>query len=223
MHDLISNLPVGFIMGQSPMELYKHGGPIMWPIALVSFVTLTMVLERTIFLVSERGTRDPATVEKMFSLIEQQSTEAAIKLGNGSKDYIARILADALVNRNYSLSSAFLRASSAAVDRIQQGISVLDTCVTAAPLLGLLGTVTGMMNTFGALGDGDIAASASKITGGVGEALIATACGLVIAIIGLVPYNILNSRVEVAKKEITRASYTLDVIIKKAELEAVAA
>jgi len=223
MHDLISTLPVGFIMGQSPMELYKHGGPIMWPLALVSFVTLTMVLERTIFLVSEKGTRDPATVEKMFTLIEQQSPEAAVKLGKGSKDYIARILAEALVNRNYSLSSAFLRASSAAVDRIQQGISVLDTCVTAAPLLGLLGTVTGMMNTFGALGEGDIAASASKITGGVGEALIATACGLVIAIVGLVPYNILNSRVEVAKKEIMQASYTLDVIIKKAELEPLAA
>ena len=75
-----------------------------------------------------------------------------------------------------------------------------------------------MMNTFGALGEGDIAASASKITGGVGEALIATACGLCIAIIGLIPYNILNSRVEVAKKEIMQASYTLDVIIKKAEL-----
>jgi len=219
MHDLISSLPVGFIMGQSPMELYKHGGPIMWPIALVSFVTLTMVLERTIFLVSERGTRDAATVDKMFTLIEQQNIDAAIKLGKGSKDYIARILTEALVNRNYSLSSAFLGASSAAVDRIQQGISVLDTCVTAAPLLGLLGTVTGMMNTFGALGDGDIAASASKITGGVGEALIATACGLVIAIVGLVPYNILNSKVEAAKKEIAQASYKLDVIIKKAELE----
>lgn len=223
MHDLISNLPIGFIMGQSPMELYKHGGPIMWPIAMVSFVTLTMVLERTIFLISEKNVRDPETVEKMFSLIETQSFEAAAKLGKGSKDYIARILADAVVNREYSLSSAFLRAAGLAVDRIQQGISVLDTCVTAAPLLGLLGTVTGMMNTFGALGEGDIAASASKITGGVGEALIATACGLVIAIIGLIPYNILNSRVEVAKKEIMQASYTLDIIIKKAELESVSA
>jgi len=223
MHAIISNLPLGFIMGQSPMELFRHGGPIMWPIAMVSFVTLTMVLERVVFLMQERGTRDPAVAAKMFDLIEQNNHEGAIRLGQSSKDYIARILGEALTYKEYSLSSAFLRAASIEVDRVQQGISVLDTCVTAAPLLGLLGTVTGMMNTFGALGDGDIAASASKITGGVGEALIATACGLVIAIIGLIPYNILNSRVEVAKKEIMQASYTLDVIIKKAEITAAAA
>jgi len=218
MHAIISNLPLGFIMGQSPMELFRHGGPIMWPIAMVSFVTLTMVLERVVFLFQERGTRDPAVAAKMFELIDQNNIEGAIRHGQASKDYIARILGDALTYKEYSLSSAFLRAAANEVDRIQAGISVLDTCVTAAPLLGLLGTVTGMMNTFGALGEGDIAASASKITGGVGEALIATACGLCIAIIGLIPYNILNSRVEVAKKEIMQASYTLDVIIKKAEL-----
>ena len=222
MHAIISNLPLGFIMGQSPMELFRHGGPIMWPIALVSFVTLTMVLERTVFLLQDRGTKEPAVVAKMFELIEQNNFEGAIRHGQKSKDSLARILGEALTYKEYSLSSAFLRAASIEVDRIQQGISVLDTCVTAAPLLGLLGTVTGMMNTFGALGEGDIAASASKITGGVGEALIATACGLCIAIIGLIPYNILNSRVEVTKKEILQASYKLDVIIKKAEVDAAA-
>lgn len=218
MHAIISSLPLGFIMGQSPMELFRHGGPIMWPIAMVSFVTLTMVLERVVFLLQERGTRDPAVAAKMFELIEQNNFEGAIRHGQASKDYIARILGDALTYKEYSLSSAFLRAAGTEVERNQAGIGVLDTCVTAAPLLGLLGTVTGMMNTFGALGEGDIAASASKITGGVGEALIATACGLIIAIIGLIPYNILTSRVETVKKEITQASYTLDVIIKKAEL-----
>jgi biopolymer transport protein ExbB len=91
----------------------------------------------------------------------------------------------------------------------------LDTCITAAPLLGLLGTVTGMMNTFGALGGGDIAANAGKITGGVGEALIATACGLGIAIIGLLPFNILNTRIEAAKHDVSDASNALEVIIKK--------
>lgn len=215
----LESLPVAFIMGQSPMELFKHGGPIMWPIALVSFVAVTIVLERVFFLVTDQRTREPEIVNKMFDRIEEGAFEDAIKLSKTTKDYIARILGEALTYKDYSLSSAFLRAASSEVARIQQGHSVLDTCVTAAPLLGLLGTVTGMMNTFGALGDGDIAASASKITGGVGEALIATACGLVIAIIGLIPYNILNTRVETTKREITQASYTLDVILKKAEAD----
>ncbi|PTY07896.1 MotA/TolQ/ExbB proton channel family protein [Opitutaceae bacterium EW11] len=215
----LESLPVAFIMGQSPMELFKHGGPIMWPIALVSFVAVTIVLERVFFLVTDQRTREPEIVNKMFDRIEEGAFEDAIKLSKTTKDYVARILGEALTYKDYSLSSAFLRAASSEVARIQQGHSVLDTCVTAAPLLGLLGTVTGMMNTFGALGDGDIAASASKITGGVGEALIATACGLVIAIIGLIPYNILNTRVETTKREISQASYTLDVILKKAEAD----
>lgn len=218
MNALVESLPLALIMGQSPMELFKHGGPIMWPIALVSFVAITAVLERTIFLVRERTRREPEVVAKMFDHIEERQFEAAIRLSKGSKDFVARILGEALTYKDYSLSSAFQRAASLELSRMQTGIPVLDTCVTAAPLLGLLGTVTGMMNTFGALGEGDIAASAGKITGGVGEALIATACGLMIAIVGLIPYNILNSRVEAAKREITQASYTLDLIIKKAEL-----
>jgi len=218
MNALVESLPLAFIMGQSPMELFKHGGPIMWPIALCSFVAITAVLERTIFLVRERTRREPELVAKMFDHIEEREFEAAIRLSKGSKDFVARILGEALTYKDYSLSSAFQRAASLELARLQTGIPVLDTCVTAAPLLGLLGTVTGMMNTFGALGEGDIAASAGKITGGVGEALIATACGLMIAIVGLIPYNILMSRVEAAKREITQASYTLDLIIKKAEL-----
>lgn len=218
MNAVLETLPLAFIMGQSPMELFKHGGPIMWPIALVSFVAVTAVLERTIFLIRDGTQREPEVVAKMFDHIEERDFEAAIRLSKSSKDFIARILGEALTYKDYSLSSAFQRAAAEEVARLQTGIPVLDTCVTAAPLLGLLGTVTGMMNTFGALGEGDIAASAGKITGGVGEALIATACGLCIAIIGLVPYNILNSRVEAAKREITKASYTLDLIIKKAEL-----
>ena len=73
-----------------------------------------------------------------------------------------------------------------------------------------------MMRTFGNM-TGDIAAAAGNITGGVAEALIATAAGLAIAIIGLVPYNILNSQAEQAKHDIGDASNALELIIKKTE------
>jgi biopolymer transport protein ExbB len=96
-------------------------------------------------------------------------------------------------------------------------MATLDTVITAAPLLGLLGTVTGMMRTFASMGGGDIASAAGSITGGVGEALIATACGLFIAIMGLLPYNYLNARLEEAKHEIGDASNALELIIKKSE------
>lgn len=216
------SLPVAFIMGQSPMELFKHGGPIMWPIALVSFAALTIVLERVYYLATETGKRQPEVVAKIFDHIENQEFEQAIRLGQSSKDYVARILGEAILYKDYSVQSAYQKAAIVEIERIQDGQSVLDTCVTAAPLLGLLGTVTGMMNTFGALGEGDIAASAGKITGGVGEALIATACGLVVAIVGLIPYNILSTRVETAKREISHAALKLDVILKKISWHATA-
>ena len=209
--------PLAFLLGQTPLELFAKGGPIMWPILLVSFLVITVVIERVIFLLRERSARQPEVVEKMLEFVEAREPQRALVLGQQSSDYVARILVYALSHREHSLSNAFMRAANKELARFQQGLAVLDTCITAAPLLGLLGTVTGMMATFGALGEGDLGASAGKITGGVGEALIATACGLVIAILGLFPYNILSSTVETAKHDIADASHALEVIIQKSE------
>jgi biopolymer transport protein ExbB len=207
--------PLAFVMGQSPMELFVHGGWIMWPILLVSFVAVTAVVERVMFLFRESSRRQPARVEAMLDKVEAGDYEGALGLGQASTDYVAKILVYALTHREHSLTNAFTRAANQELNRFQRGIAVLDTCITISPLLGLLGTVLGMMNTFGALGDGDIAANAGKITGGVGEALIATAAGLFIAILGLLPYNILNARVEEARHNITDAANALELMIKK--------
>jgi biopolymer transport protein ExbB len=208
-------LPFAFVMGQSPMELFVHGGWIMWPILLVSFVAVTAVVERTLFLLRENTRRQPERVEQMLDKVEKGDFDGARGIGESSTDYVAQILVSALTHKDHSLTNAFTRAANKELNRYQRGIAVLDTCITISPLLGLLGTVLGMMNTFGALGDGDIAANAGKITGGVGEALIATAAGLLIAIMGLLPYNILNSRVEEARHNITDAANALELTIKK--------
>jgi biopolymer transport protein ExbB len=209
------SLTFAFIMGQSPMELFVNGGIIMWPILLVSFVAVTAVIERSIFLFRESSRRQPAKVEQMLEKVEQGDYQGAHNIGAASTDYVARTLVYALAHREHSLTNAFTRAANQELNRFQRGIAILDTCITISPLLGLLGTVTGMMNTFGVLGNGDIAANASKITGGVGEALIATACGLLIAIVGLLPYNILNARVEEARHNITDAANALELSITK--------
>lgn len=214
---MLITFPLAFLLGQTPLELFAKGGPIMWPILLVSFLAITVVIERVIFLLRERSARQPEVVEKMLEFVEASEPQRALVLGKQSSDYVARILVYALTHREHSLSNAFMRAANKELARFQQGLSVLDTCITAAPLLGLLGTVTGMMATFGALGEGDLGASAGKITGGVGEALIATACGLVIAILGLFPYNILSATLETAKHDIADASHALEVIIQKSD------
>jgi len=214
---ITAHLPLAFLMNQTPMELFKHGGPIMWPILLVSFLLITVAVERIIFIIREATRRQPEVVEKMLEKVEGRDVDGAVEMGKKSQDYVARILVYALTHKEHSLGNAFTRAANQELQRFSQGLPTLDTCITAAPLLGLLGTVTGMMNTFGALSGGDIASAAGQITGGVAEALIATACGLAIAITGLLPYNYLNARLEEARHEVEDASNSLEIIINKSE------
>lgn len=212
---ILLNNPDGSPM--SFLDLFHHGKEIMWPILLVSFVAITVVVERVLFLLRENSTREPEVVEKMLEAVERRDIDGALAIGRKSKDYIAKILVYTLSNREYSLSNAFVRASSQELARYSQGMATLDTCITAAPLLGLLGTVTGMMRTFAALGGGDVSGATGAITGGVAEALIATAAGLLIAIMGLLPYNVLNARAEQAKLEVADASHALEILLKKSE------
>ncbi|MDD2763717.1 MAG: MotA/TolQ/ExbB proton channel family protein [Opitutaceae bacterium] len=214
------HLPLAFelLMGKTPMELFKAGGAVMWPVLLVSFLGLTVVVERLIFIVRENAHRDHELVEKMLEKVENRDVEGSVTLGKQSKDFVARVLVYALSNKDISLSNAFIRASNQELARFQQGLATLDTVITAAPLLGLLGTVTGMMRTFGSLGaGGDIASKAGSITGGVAEALIATACGLFIAVSALFPFNYLNARLEEARHEVEDVSNALELIISKSE------
>ena len=215
---ITSTLPIAFLMNQSFMELFIHGRFVMWPMLLLSFIGFTVIVERVLFIARETAHRDAELVSTMLEKAEAGDVEGAVAIGKKSKDYIARILVYSLTNREFSLHNAFVRAANQELSRFQQGMAILDTVITAAPLLGLLGTVTGMMGTFGALGEGgDIASSASKITGGVAEALIATACGLAVAVSSLLPYNYMNARIEEAKHEVADASAALEILLKKSE------
>lgn len=222
---ITASLPLAILLTNpdgSPMtsmELFKHGGPIMWPILIVSFLMFTVAIERVLFIVRENRRRDPELVDKMLEKVESNDIDGAVELGKKSQDYVARIMVYALTHKEHSLGNAFTRAASQEMQRFGQGLPTLDTCITAAPLLGLLGTVTGMMGTFAALnsGTGDIGSAATKITGGVAEALIATMCGIALAVLGLLPFNYLNARSEEARHDIEDASNSLEIIINKAE------
>lgn len=211
---MIQNLPIAFLMNKTPMELFHAGGYIMWPILITSLVGVTVVVERIIFTLRVMKSRNPEVVEQMLEKVEAGDAEGAIALGRTTDDFIARILVYSLTHRESSLQNAFIRSSSAELTRFGQGMPTLDTCITAAPYLGLIGTITGMMTTFGSM-EGDISSAAAKITGGVAEALIATACGIAIAVIGLLPFNYLNARWENARHEVEDAGNALEIMVKK--------
>ncbi len=195
-------------------SIFQKGGPIMWPLLLTSLVALTTVLERIFFIVREKRRRDAAAVGRILRSVEGGDMEGAIRSGISSRDFVARTLVYGLQHRKQSFSSALLRAANQELKRFNQGIPILDTIITLAPLLGLLGTVTGMIHAFGLLGGNELEAP-TVITGGVAEALIATAFGLAIAIISLIPFNYLNARVEEARHEIEDASNHLELLLTK--------
>ena len=193
-------------------ELFRKGGPVMWPLLLTSIVSLSVVIERLIFIAREKARRKPETVEKILESVEAGNIDGAVQIGLQSRDFVARALSYALSQRERSFPNALLRASNKELKRFNQGISVLDTVITLAPLLGLFGTVTGMINAFNLIGGSELGAP-TAITGGIAEALIATAFGLVIAIIALIPFNYLNSRLEEARHEIEDASNHLEILL----------
>ena len=188
----------------------------MWPLLVTSIIALTVVLERLCFIWRERRRRAPEVVERILTLVEQSRADDAAKAGAGSEDFVARTLTYALTHRHKSLSNALLRQSNLELQRFNRGLSMLDTAITLAPLLGLLGTVTGMIRTFGLLGGTELGAPAA-VTGGIAEALIATACGLGIAILCLLPYNWFNRRLAHFRGGLERTINHVELLVASAK------
>ncbi|PYI74000.1 MAG: MotA/TolQ/ExbB proton channel family protein [Verrucomicrobia bacterium] len=165
----------------------------MWPILIVSIVALTVVLERCIWWGGRWFRRDPKRIEKVFTAIENGDIAEASRLSRSSRDPVLRMLWNGLNHQHSSLEAALQVAAGIEIKRAGRFLVVMDTLVTLAPLLGLLGTITGLIRSFSFLGNEELAVQA--VTGGIAEALIATACGLGIAIFALIPFNFFTSRV----------------------------
>ena len=195
------------------IEIFHKGGPIMWPLLALSVVVLSVVIERFLFILIERKNRDESLVGEILTQIEKGHLDQASRIGGESKDFVARAVTYSLTHREKSFSEAMLRAANWELKRFHRGLTILDTAITLAPLLGLLGTVTGMIRSFDMLGGSELGAP-SAITGGIAEALIATAYGLGIAITGLLPFNYLNSREEEARLEMQDAASHIEIHLK---------
>ena len=193
------------------LSIFLKGGPIMVPILIVSLLVMATVIERVIFLIRYQRDRSPQTVREIFASVEHGRPDEAIRVGEKSSDSVASVVTAALRERDTSYTSALLTASSRELKKFNRGLPLLDTAITIAPLLGLLGTVMGMIRSFGLIA-GELDAPAA-ITGGIAEALIATAFGLLVAIMALLPFNYLNARMEEARAELEEAGNRLEILL----------
>ncbi len=166
------------ILATIVFQFFVKGGPIMWPILISAIVAVAVVGERTFWWLRERTKRQPQQLEQLLAALENADIAAARKIAEGSEDPVIRMIRhglDHLGHAHSSLLGALQLAAGIELKRAGRFLTVMDTLVTLAPLLGLLGTVTGLMRAFLNIGSAEL--SVTGVTGGIGEALIATACG----------------------------------------------
>lgn len=195
------------------MELFtvlSRGGIVMIPLLLCSLVSLAVIVERAL---CWRAEADRSVPDRVLALAEAGRLEdARLAVGEG-RTGLSRVLAAGLAHGNPAAADAMEAAALAELPRMRQYLPALDTIVTLAPLLGLLGTITGMIESFGILGAAGIG-QPHAITGGIAEALIATATGLFVAIVTLVPYNAYLARAEREAERIEQYATRLLLALK---------
>ena len=205
------------------VDYFGAGGPIMWPILLAAIVAVAVVAERVVWWTRESRRRSPQQLESVFAAIERGEFKAASELARDSADPVIRMIWHGMNHHHSSLQGALQVAAGAELQRAGRFLGVMDTLVTLAPLLGLLGTVAGIFRTFIALGSQSIEGAMGTITGGIGEALIATMCGLAIAIFALIPFNYFTRRVARLHFELESAATNVEVMVAAAKQRPAAA
>jgi biopolymer transport protein ExbB len=193
------------------VEFFSKGGPVMWPILISAFVAVAVVGERAFWWMREGQRRDPKKLEEVLAALENADVATATKISEGSDDPIIRMIHRGLNHVHTSMQGALQLAAGIELERAGRYLTVMDTLVTLAPLLGLLGTVTGLMRAFLSIGSAEL--SVMAVTGGIGEALIATACGLGIAIFTLIPFNYFTGKVVRLQFELETAATNVEVMV----------
>ena len=189
------------------IHLFNSGGFVMYPLLILSLITLAIAVERFYYFRNNRkGSKTffhgvyHAAAAKDWDVVRQLCTEFPSAL--------SRVIANGMAHdtSEASMKSAFEDRMSMESISFHRYLDYLSAIVTIAPLLGLLGTVTGMIQTFSVLDNGG---GAAAITGGVGEALVATASGLCVAIIAFCFYTYFDHQLDTLVTDTERLCSTV--------------
>jgi biopolymer transport protein ExbB len=181
----------------SGFEFIFRGGFMMYPLLISALIALTVIFER--FYTFRNRFFTPVTfVKEVIDAVKAGRLDQAEGLCAKHETPVASVLSSGIghfKNPVDEMELAMKNQGEEWVPLLEKRIEIIDTVITAAPLMGLLGTITGMMGSFRVLSEKGVN-EPNAITGGVAEALIATATGLVIALICLVAYNYLSTKIK---------------------------
>lgn len=170
-------------------EMFRAAGWVAWPLALLSVIALGLCLERMIYFMSVRRSLAADRVTRTVAAL-RTSDEAALarQTGPGVLGRFVAVVLDSSPKGRIT-ESAVLAGAESVRPALERYLTFLSTTITAAPMLGILGTVTGIIKSFGLLGSAEQVTDPAAMAVGISEALYTTAFGLVIALVVLFPYN----------------------------------
>jgi biopolymer transport protein ExbB len=195
-------------------EFFANGGPIMWPLLICSVLSLAIIFERAKFWWRVNRRKDGNLLDSIFELVERGDHQGAITSGTGAKDIEGRVLMAGLLNHDHGLKESMEAEAVEQIERMKSGMNVLDTIITMAPLLGILGTVLGIIESFDLLSLSGIQ-DPKAVIGGISQALITTASGLTVALVTLMPYNYYLTRIESAVRRIEKVGTRFELAYQK--------
>jgi biopolymer transport protein ExbB len=178
-------------------EIVQAGGPLMWPIILCSIVAAAIVLER-LWTLQDRRVLPRDLTQKVWKLVEANQINDKVIVALEQNSPLGKLLAAGLANRHRPREILMERLEDTGrhvVYELERYLNTLGTIAGVSPLLGLLGTVTGIIKAFNAINAGG-AGDPRMLSGGIAEALVATAAGLCVAIPSLIAYRYLRGRVD---------------------------
>lgn len=176
------------------LDLMQRGGWIMWPLLAMSLAAVTLIVERLIFWIGTNSTRRLQRFDRAARLLRQHRHDEARRLVEGDESIYGRVVR-AVAEGPHTEALAF-EAVEAQRGAIERFMPMLSTIITAAPMLGILGTVTGIIASFNVLADEAVAHDPRAVSAGIAEALLTTAAGLIVALIVLFPYNHFRGQVD---------------------------
>lgn len=202
-------------------EIFLKGGFIMWLILATSIVELAVVIDR--FLVLRKARINvPAFMVRIRGFIKKKDISGAISYCMEEKSPVANIVRKGLKKYKFGhdrVKEAIENAGSQEISKLEKGLTILATVSGIAPLLGFLGTVTGMIQAFMTIQDLAGAANPSDLAGGIWEALITTAFGLIVGIPALAFYNYFLTAVKRLVGEMETVANDVVDVIQEGEAE----
>ena len=179
-------------------EIFIKGGVIMWMILACSILALSVVIDRSI-VIRRAKINVPAFMVRLRGLIKKRDISGAVSVCMQENSPIANIIRRGLKKYKYGhdrVKESIENAGKQEISKLEKGLPILASIAGIAPLLGFLGTVTGMITAFMTIEDLAGAANPSDLAGGIWEALLTTASGLIVGIPSLAFYNYFANRVK---------------------------